>query len=101
MIEAVYNTNRFRIKSELESLKEGEVKHFTNMPRNVFHWLFFYRKTMKASEQHLLQTEMVPEGKRTKRTENEKEHEQIERTRKTLNDILSEQKRFPRVNERK
>ena len=37
MIEAVYNTNRFRIRSELESLKEGEVKHFTNMPRNVFH----------------------------------------------------------------
>lgn len=37
MIEAVYDTNRYRTRRELENIKEGEVKHFTNMPRNVFH----------------------------------------------------------------
>lgn len=37
MIEAVYNINRYRTKNELEDIKEGEVKNFTNMPRNVFH----------------------------------------------------------------
>jgi hypothetical protein len=37
MIEAVYNINRYRTIRELKSIKEGEVKHFTNMPRNVFH----------------------------------------------------------------
>ena len=37
MIEAVYDINRDRTRRELENIKEGEVKHFTNMPRNVFH----------------------------------------------------------------
>ena len=37
MIEAVYDINRYRTKNELEDLKEGGVKNFTNMPRNVFH----------------------------------------------------------------
>ena len=37
MIEAVYDINRYRTRRELENIKEGEVKHFTNMPRNVFH----------------------------------------------------------------
>lgn len=37
MIEAVYDINRYRTRRELEEIKEGEVKHFANMPRNVFH----------------------------------------------------------------
>ena len=35
-MKAVYSRNRYTVKNILESIKEGNIRYYTNMPRNVF-----------------------------------------------------------------
>lgn len=35
-MKAVYSSNRYTVKNILETIKEGKIRYYTNMPRNVF-----------------------------------------------------------------